>query len=813
MNFNNSFKPSPEQEAIINLETGKHLVLAPPGTGKTEMLALRVQKALSINIRPEQIICLTFTNRAAKGMKERVEQKFPRSNVFIGNIHNYCIRFMFANRLIPQSAAVMDEAEADLLMEEASWQFDYRGPVAELLKLSTYLKQTSLGFPAEILHKPSERTLKDPQAAQVCYLYEKNKSALQLLDYDDLLTETYFTLSKKKQSLRFSNYNWVMVDEVQDLNALQWEIIKLISAKDAHIMFFGDYEQAIFSFMGARLDMLRKIARDCEIHNLQKNFRSPSYLLDLFKEYAVENLNIIWKAPPLAAENKEAGPGDLRIYPVKGEDFAQARFVANLLKEGEAAAGEKSAVLVRTNKQADLLSSVMDKINLSHFRVSGFDLFKRRLTKDTVAFLTSLYNSWDRLAWARLYWIFGGLRQLNDARTLMVELYRHGLTPNEFLTGRSFTNSLLREFLNHKVSGRIVVFDTETTGLDTSAEDIVQIAATEIIDGKPARELEIFLKTEKSLEQTVKIHGITKEFLELNGMRREEGLRKFVEFLGNDIAVAHNITYDRNILKSNLEKEGLNSDITLNDKWLDTLSISRRYLPELTSYRLEEVIKKLGLPAVNFHNAKDDVQATVNLVLKIWEGLPEAVRKQDEFIPKKRKTFENMRANFGEVYTNALAQGESNARVSEFVSEFIGFLSGYKTYGLDADSLTQIGKLIAHFDAKAPEGNLMDVIKKIIPEYRTYKESDLLLGTEKIVISTVHKAKGLEFDNVVIPYCTDGVYPMSFRGEQGDTEEEARLLYVALTRSKRRIILTYNNIKDLSRFIQPVKHYFEEVTA
>lgn len=805
----NTFTPSPEQEAIINLESGKHLVLAPPGTGKTEMLALCVQKALSMKIRPEKIICLTFTNRAAKGMKERVEQKYPGSNVFIGNIHNYCLRFMFANRLIPQSAAVMDEAEAELLMEEAAASFDFKGSIAELQKLSTYLKQLSLNFPSELMLKPANYIFNQQGSRDVCYLYEKNKSALQLLDYDDLLTETYFTL-KKNQPVKFSKFKWVMVDEVQDLNAIQWEIIKLISEDDAHIVFFGDYEQAIFSFMGARLDMLRKIAKECEVHNLQKNFRSPSYLLELYKKYAVENLNVTWKVPPVAAAEKQPDEGDLVMYSVKGSNFIESRFIASLLKDDTEIRREKSAVLVRTNKQADLISEVMDKMSLNHFRVSGYDLFKRRLTKDVMSFLISLYNSWDRLAWARLYWIFGGLRQLNDSRNFMMEIFRNGLTPDEFLTGRPYTRSRLREFLDYRASGRLVVFDTETTGLETKSDDIIQIAAAEIIDGVKGREFEVFLKTDKPLDKTAGIHGITKEFLSSNGVERADGLKAFLEFLGSDPAVAHNITYDRDILKHNLIRENIYNDVTESEKWIDTLHISRLYLPGLNSYKLEELIKKMELPAVNFHNAKDDVRATVSLILKFWEKMPETVRLQDEFIQKKKRIFDNLRANYGEIYGQIMRKSFTVTKISEVAEEFVGFLSGYKNYGIDDESLKQINKLITHLKVKEPDGFLSDNLKKVIPEYRTYKESDLLLGTEKIVISTIHKAKGLEFPTVIIPFCTEGVYPKPFGGKIENIEEEARLLYVALTRAKKRLIITHNNLSGPSRFIEPVADYFEK---
>ena len=811
MTKNITFQPSSEQQSIIDIGSGRHLVLAPPGTGKTEMLALRVQKALESGVKPEEIICLTFTNRAARGMRERVEMKFPGSKVFIGNIHNYCMKFMFSNRLIPQSAAVMDEAEAELLMEEAKSQMNYfGGGTGELIRLSTYIKQKQMNFPAEILLPPQKKYLNDNDAQGVCYLYEKNKTALQLLDFDDLLTESYFVLNKKTPGIKFSKFKWVMVDEVQDLNALQWAIIKLISSDDVHVMFFGDYEQAIFSFMGARLDMLRTAAKNCEVHNLQKNFRSPSYLLDLFKEYAYCNLSFKWKKPPEAAVQKAASEDDLVIHAVNGIETMEDARIANILKHSKEMKGESAAVLVRTNRQADGLSTVMDRFKLEHFRVSGYDLFKRRLTKDTMAFLISLTSSWDRLSWARMYWIFSGIKQLSEARTLMIETYRHGLTPDEFLTGRAFSNSYLRSFLNIRAAGRVVVFDTETTGLNTQNDDIVQIAAKEIIDGKPGREFEVFLKTEKSLENTTAIHGVTPEFLNKNGLARKEGLQKFLEFLDGSPALAHNISYDRNILKHNLLREGLRDISEESKNWYDSLQLSRRCHPDLNSYKLGDLIRRFNLPEVRFHNALDDVRATVSLVYKLWDDMVAVTKKQDEFIFKNNKILSGLKVNFSGFYTGTWEKLSTNTGISEIIMSFTEFLSSSKSYALQKEEVEQIKKLTRHIDAKAGAGKLKDQLHTFLPEYRTYKESDLLLGTESIVISTIHKAKGLEFDTVFIPYCNNGIYPMSFFGKPEDEEEEARLLYVALTRSKKRIILTYNSRKELSPFIEPVRNYFVE---
>jgi DNA helicase-2/ATP-dependent DNA helicase PcrA len=133
-----------DQKAIVDLSEGQHLVLAPPGTGKTELLAHRVEQALTKKITSDKMICLTFTNRAAKGMKERIEERYPKNNVFIGNIHQYCSIFLYKNKLISQYTSLIDEEDAVLLMEEAKTikGYQYKDYIGDLLKL----KSQSLPF-------------------------------------------------------------------------------------------------------------------------------------------------------------------------------------------------------------------------------------------------------------------------------------------------------------------------------------------------------------------------------------------------------------------------------------------------------------------------------------------------------------------------------------------------------------------------------------------------------------------------------------------------------------------------------------------
>jgi DNA helicase II / ATP-dependent DNA helicase PcrA len=165
-------------------------------------------------------------------------------------------------------------------------------------------------------------------------------------------------------------------------------------------------------------------------------------------------------------------------------------------------------------------------------------------------------------------------------------------------------------------SGRIVVFDTETTGLDTSNDDIIQIAAIELVNGEIGESLEYFFATEKPLSPTQTIHNISNAHLKKKSVEKRKGLKRFVDFLGVDALLAHNIQFDYSIINSNLLRSGLDSIDKKNTPLFCTLSLSRE-LVKLPSYKLGRILKSLNIPGDNSHDALDDVKATINLALHL----------------------------------------------------------------------------------------------------------------------------------------------------------------------------------------------------
>ena len=843
------FIPTDEQKRILDITEGVHLVLAPPGSGKTELLAQRVFTAKKNGYDDDDIICLTFTNRAAKGMKDRIKKIHPDNEILIGNIHHFCSKFLFENRLIPLNTSILDEEEANQLMSEFREAFEYAKDdkiyIPDLLKLATYLRQKELGFPEVLFQKPKLSQIPDPwKAKEVCEAYNNEKQINNYLDFDDLLTLTYNALrGMRKDNLLMSKFKWLQIDEVQDLNPLQWSIVNEITMKDALIVYFGDYEQAIFSFMGAKLDSLHSIEKVIQsnsknsIHNLLKNFRSPSYLLNIYVKYARSNWTPSWKKPPVATSDEAAPADSLRIFGVNGTAYSEAKYISEHLIPSLLNEDERTAIIVRFNTTAETFSRVLNEVNIPHFKISGFDLFRRRTVKGLLAFFSIFLNEFDRLSWARVFYEFRGIESLKESRAFINSMKEIGLTPVDLLKYQG-TSSRLIEFFKIFKEGEMIIFDTETTGLDTLNDDIIQIAAVRIVEGKLKETFEVFINTEKDISESEKVHHISREHLDRFGVSPQKGLIDFLNFCGPEATlVAHNIGYDDAILTSNLIRF---CNIQLDDycrEKFDSITLTKLIHPDLQSYKLGFLIETLQFEGENSHNALDDVKATFSLLEKLNASSNKHINLQNEFlsdiknnslIVKFNSRFKEIHNLFSQISKHELSLDKATSLYFEHHYKlFMPANEEAKRKYLEEQQkdMSEIDKLISHMSFYANSEKVLtlkDSIELYIPEYRMFKESDLYLGNEKVVISTVYKAKGLEFENVIVAEATDNEYPClwplkdaSESEKEAAILEDARAFYVALTRTKKRLFISYHDkssyghTKDRSRFIECIQEYFQ----
>ncbi len=896
----------PWQREAIEIRGGRHLVLAPPGCGKTDILTERVVHAHEQGVDYGDMLCLTFTNRAAKGMAQRIADRTGNpvpDGLYVGNIHRYCSQMLFNFGLVNHNSAIIDEGDVEnIVQEELCKKLGIQSRTTELMRYQHALWQLTLGvrgdliLHGELLHtgamaklcdvlgRPFDEdslaaiyTNIDDLTARYTVLYElpatntmllakayqQYKSDNDLLDYDDLLVLAYDFLTKgvkgSKNGVKGSemtnvpadgnvlslpltpshslslhnNYSWIEVDEVQDLNPLQFALIDLLATDDATIVYLGDEQQAIFSFIGAKLETLEALKQRCtgNIHYLHTNYRSPKYLLDLQNDFAVRNLGIRRELLPTTDNTSERQPADLCLLNV-GDASLESYYAARFAKRyGDLDAEGRVAILVSTNREADEVSESMTAQGIEHFKISGTDLFSLPTVRMLLAHLSVLADESVFIAWARLFWGLKVTPTYTAARDLMRDLRRAAMLPTDFLLYPG--SSYLQEFVRAYDSEELVIFDTETTGLDVYHDDIIQIAAIKVRQGKiVGKPFNIILETDKELPATVggKPNPMLEVYRTSKRHPRAEGLRLFMEYCKGKVLVGHNVEYDYQILRNNLLRvsgqwsvdSGLTAAApldtshwsldTLCPRYFDTLKYIRLVRPRLRHYKLGHLLDVLHLEGQNSHQADDDIMATLSLLNFCHLNATQLVGKQMLFCEGHKRQIDKFRERYADIYRHAHAR--MHAAGSGIIEEMQFFY--------DSDSVEKVdkwGHLLHYIETDVVRPELYPTLRlqldRYVTDLCTSKEADMCGSSlqERYIISTVHKAKGLEFDTVVVYRAVDGNYPGSHSWTEKQIQEDARRLFVALSRSRKHLCVIYDeyygrSTHALSPFLEKVKSHF-----
>lgn len=895
--------PDESQQRVIDAEGGYHLVLAPPGCGKTQILTERVRRAHDAGIAYTDMLCLTFTNRAARGMQERIAGYIADDNLallYVGNIHRFCSRYLFEHHIVASGSAIIDDDDALSILaryleedeNRVKESLYRRQSYAEMIHFSHFMHQIAHGHPRHLRLHPECLTSEDIAAMKyICQIQHKEFTAEQmtdmyehvdfyrdatrtadydmgiqasiqrlltkmrfahaytaycrqnkLLDFEDLLLLTYDALTAPDADIH--RYPWIQVDEVQDLNAMQLAIIDLITDSEAvqtrgtgTVMYLGDGQQAIFSFMGAKLDTLSMLRDRCDghIHHLRINHRSPRRLLQVFNDYAAEMLHV---APELLPAPSGNDSDDIRLHilsapTIESETEMVTRFAAQLQQAHPA---DTTAIIVTANRDADAISRSLANNNIAHFKVSGLDLFASAEVKLLFAHLNVLANGTNFMAWSRLLWGLGVYETHAAARALVRKLLVRAILPSDLL--RSDGKTYTQDFADTVAQEEVVVFDTETTGLNVFEDDIIQIAAMKMrgdtITDAPG--FCIHIETERPIPEMLgdTPNPILAERRRQHLYSHEDALRRFLDYVGDRPLVGHNVEFDYHILDYNLRRYLPSHSLDKHPiRRFDTLTLLRLFHPELLSHRLDDLRRQhlFGLSEDNAHLADVDVADTCKVVAHCLGKCRIVNDLQAEFLCQKsiRQRANLLQSRYAERHRQALEQlyelptdnGEP-AIVSELRSLYLELAEARRI--TPNNKVEYVFRYLAHdvVDAQATP-YLITQLQRHLLDINTLKEADLCGSSvidERIFVSTVHKAKGLEFDNVIVFDVVDGRYPNYYhRLSTAYVDEDKRKLYVALSRAKRRLYVSWNmtridtnnqpHKRELSPFMRPILKYFD----
>ncbi len=817
MNFNQA------QQNIISSTWGAYLINAPVGTGKTTVLTERIIRAIKEGVSPNEILALTFTNRAADEMKNRIKERINDKNDFdsltVQTFHGFCAYFLRAeasNIGLSTDFSILDEDEqleiAREIFNKSKLSFP-ESPREVLNILESYYKYRLSILQREIGHKIIEKKIPSEMIV-FGEEYTKKMSERNYLDFNELVLLTLKTLMINKcVNKKWSNrFRFIQLDEFQDTHLSEYLVIKELAKGHKNIALIGDIDQTIYSFRESRPVFIASLFKNhffpVKELGLSVNYRSDPELLKVFISVLrnmdnpqTKELSSGQEKPFQTAKQEDKNDID---NPCKNKDKNKKLVklfhgynlkeevlwvIDNIKKIRELNSKGKMAVLARNNKQISEISQVFLENNISFLTVDQYNFFKRQEVKDILAYLKILSNKTDIFSAKRLV----ERPAKNIGEETLKKIYFQGkecgLSLSDFLTFKNYNHpEPFSGLLKYEKEGRVIVLDTETTGINPASDDIIQIYAREILNGKIGEEFHFYLKNKKPVGSSYFVHKISDKFLDEKGDDPKKVLENLKKFIGSSIVVGHNIMFDLNMIKENSKRYGIH--VSFSD-YYDTLDIAKRIL-NLESYKLDNIAKKLNFQTAT-HSADDDVGATIELLFYLIKKLKKNSKKRIFLWGKFRNKFLNLSLSI-----NNWEKQIDKMRPAKLL-EYLWVESGLNDfYKKDKNSEQKIKSFEAlkMFFENRDNKNLdpRSSLHNLLHFSGLVKNIDFLgLEQGKIPIVTVHQVKGLEFDYVFVVGLNEGIFPIF---KSNNPEEEKRLFYVALTRAKQGIFLSYSNFNN-----------------
>lgn len=400
-----------QQEAVFHT-TGPLLILAGAGSGKTRVLTERISNLITNHkVYPYHILAVTFTNKAAKEMKERISSKIGENlskSLWIGTFHSICIRILRSEiELLGRKSnfVVYDTTDQTKLISDILQKLnidDKNFPPNDVLKNISSAKSKAITS-----EKYSEFTssYKEQRIADIYLAYDQELKKNNALDFDDILLLVVKILEESPETLEYyqNKFKYILVDEYQDTNQVQYKLIKLLSDKFRNICAVGDVDQSIYAFRNADFRIILNFQNDyhdAKIIKLETNYRSTKNIVNLSNEIIKNNKETFPKN--LRTDNPH---GDkTRIYEAY-DDQSEASFIGTeitkLVYSGQYNYDDFS-ILYRTNSQSRVFEKTLVSNNIPYQVIGGFKFFERKEIKDLICYLKSIYNPDDNISLQRI---------------------------------------------------------------------------------------------------------------------------------------------------------------------------------------------------------------------------------------------------------------------------------------------------------------------------------------------------------------------------------------------------------------------------
>lgn len=540
-----------QKEAVLATE-GPCLVIAGAGSGKTKVLTHKIAYEIANGVKPWNILAITFTNKAASEMKERIEKLIgdAAKDLWMGTFHSICVRILrkYIDRIGFQTDFVIfDTSDQKTLMKEC----------LKALKVDDKIF-TDRGVLAEISNGKNE--MLEPKAygvkyagdfrkekiAEIYELYQRKLKENNAIDFDDIINFTIKILKENPDVLEYytEKFKYVLVDEYQDTNKAQFTLVSLFASKYGNITAVGDNDQGIYSFRGADITNILNFERDfpgTQIIKLEQNYRCTGNILKAANAVIKHNENKYDKK--LWTENEE---GKIPCIYCGEDEYDEGRYIVEQiqhLKTEEYYKNSDFTILYRMNAQSRAIEDILMREQIPYKVIGGLKFYERKEIKDIIAYLRLIHNTADNLSLKRI---------INEPKRGIGKTSLEQIQELSDKTGTSMYD---------------IIKDAQNYGLTrvyaNSREFIEQI--------EELRSQKEELKISDLIKQTLNKTGYTKALEQENSVEAETRIENLEEFL--TVAIEFEEESADNTLAEFLENITLSSDIDGMEEQEDSVTL------------------------------------------------------------------------------------------------------------------------------------------------------------------------------------------------------------------------------------------------
>lgn len=399
-----------QKEAVMHTE-GPLLLMAGAGSGKTRVLTHRIAYLIEEkNVNPWNILAITFTNKAAREMKERVNQLLGSGgeDVWVSTFHSMCVRIL--RRDVDQigysrNFTIIDTSEQNTLMKRVLKELNIDPKKYDPRSILGAISNAKNELLTPVDYENQQGSLFEQIVGRCYALYQKELRNNQCMDFDDLIMNTIRLFKENEDALQFyqRKFHYIHVDEYQDTNHAQYTLVNLLAARFKNLCVVGDADQSIYGWRGANMQNILDFEKDypdTAVILLEQNYRSTQTILNAANQVIKNNRNRPDKN--LWTENRA---GEKITYYRGDSERDEARFIVSEMQKQIAEKGRKFgdfAVLYRTNAQSRVIEEMLLKANVPYTMVGGRKFYDRKEIRDILAYLSAIANPSDSLSLERI---------------------------------------------------------------------------------------------------------------------------------------------------------------------------------------------------------------------------------------------------------------------------------------------------------------------------------------------------------------------------------------------------------------------------